>query len=84
MKLSYQVTLLPGYTFDGNVKDHSGNGNDVFFNNATPARGKSDKENSAFKFNGSSSYMRAANSTSLQMTREKGLTLVALFKVEGF
>lgn len=76
--------LMAWYTFDGDDKDHSGNGNDVIYNNATPASGKSGIPNTAYKFDGSSNFMRVANSLSLQLPLRKGITLAAQVKVDGF
>ena len=76
--------LVAWYTFDGDVLDHSGNGNDVVFNNATPATGKNGGLNTAYKFDGHSTFMRVANSASLQGVAKKGITMVAVFKVNGF
>jgi hypothetical protein len=58
--------LVAYYTFtNGSLKDSSGNGNDIFFNNATQAPDRFGKANNAFQFNGSSSYMQIHNSVSL-------------------
>lgn len=76
--------LVAWYTFNGDLKDHSGKGNDVVFNNAIPARGKNGKNNTAYKFNGTSSYMLVPNSSSLQGKAKQGITLVAVVQVDGF
>jgi len=76
------ANLVARYTFNGDVKDHSGHHNDVTFNNATPTAGKKGISNTAYLFDGSTSYMTVPNSSSLNPSA--GITLVALFKVNGF
>ncbi|MFN8251452.1 MAG: LamG-like jellyroll fold domain-containing protein [Ferruginibacter sp.] len=83
---SAQVNLNLGlkayYPFTGNANDASGNNNNPAFNNATLTTDRFGNANSAYHFNGSSSYMRIANSTSLNMSNK--ISLVAWVKVTGF
>ncbi len=74
--------LVAWYTFNGNTKDHSGHHNNVIFNSATPTAGRNGLENNAYYFDGFSSYMRVANSKSLNP--KKGITLAAVVKPMGF
>lgn len=74
--------LVAWYPFNGDVLDHSGNNNNVDFNNATPTVGKKGVSNTAYLFNGTSNYMTVPNSASLNPSSE--ITLVALFKPNGF
>lgn len=73
--------LVGWYTFNGDDLDHSGYGNNINFNNATPTEGKQGRPNSAYYFNGSSSYMTIPNSSSLNPQK---ITLAAFVKPEGF
>src|SRR5689334_2819897 len=73
--------LVAWYTFDSDVLDHSGNNNNVIFNNAKPTKGQRKLPNTAYLFDGSTSYMRIANSASLN---PQSITLYAIIKVEGF
>jgi len=66
--------LVAWYTFDGDIKDHSGNGNDVTFNNAKPTAGKGGTSNTAYLFNGTSNYMSVPNSASLNPS--SGITIM--------
>lgn len=78
---SLSNNLVARYPFNGNTNDVSGNNNNVILNsNAIATAGKNGKPNSAYYFNGSS-YMKVANSTTLNMDN---ITMVALVKVEGF
>jgi hypothetical protein len=73
--------LVGWYTFNGDALDHSGNNNNVDFNNATPTEGKKGYPNSAYYFDGISSYMTIPNSTSLNPDK---ITLAAFLKPTGF
>ena len=68
---SAQTTLEKGlmayYPFSGNAKDSSGNGNNPSFNNARLTTDRFGNANSAYSFNGSSSYIQIPNSSSLQI-----------------
>ncbi|WP_276482215.1 LamG domain-containing protein [Paraflavitalea pollutisoli] len=75
--------LVAWYNFNGGtLKDSSGNNNHIVFNNATTTTGRYGNANSAYLFNGSSSYMRIPNSASLNPTN--AITLSAVIKVNGF
>jgi hypothetical protein len=74
--------LVAWYNFNGDTKDHSSYHNDIIFNNATPVAGRNGESNNAYYFDGFSSYMRVANSPSLNPTH--GITLVAVVKPMGF
>jgi hypothetical protein len=76
--------LIAWYTFNGDVLDHSGEGNNITFNSALPAAGKDGIANTAYSFDGFSSYMTAPNSTSLQGDLSKGLTIAVVIKINGF
>lgn len=76
------IGLVAWYTFNGDTKDHSGNGNDVVFNSATPAAGKSGLPNTAYAFDGASSYMKVLNSPTIGSFNH-GMSLVAVIKPTG-
>jgi hypothetical protein len=76
------TNLVAWYNFNGDIKDHSRYHNDIIFNNATPTTGRNGESNNAYFFNGFSSYMRVANSPSLNA--KQGVTLVAVIKPMGF
>jgi hypothetical protein len=73
--------LIAWYTFNGDVLDHSGHNNNVIFNSAKSAKGKSGLPKTAYLFDGVSSYMQVANSTSLNPLK---ISLYALVKPTGF
>jgi len=73
--------MVAWYTFNGDTKDHSGNHNDVIVNSAFPAAGKSGLAKTAYRFDGTSSYMQVANSSSFNQLR---ISLYALVKPTGF
>ncbi len=74
--------LIAHYNFNsGSLADLSGNGNTITFNNATATTDRFGKASNAFLFNGSSSYMRVPNSTSLN---PKYISIVAIVKPNGF
>jgi concanavalin A-like lectin/glucanase superfamily protein len=77
-----KVSLVAWYTFNGDTKDHSGNGNDVIFNSATPTVGKDGQPNTAYYFDGTESYMQVADDSSLNPKR--AVTLFAVIKPMGF
>ncbi len=66
-----QVNLPLGlkayYPFTGNANDVSGNNNNPVFNNATLTADRFGNANSAYRFNGTSSYMRIPNNPTLNM-----------------
>jgi hypothetical protein len=74
--------LVAYYNFDnGSLNDGSGYGNNITFNNATPTTDRFGNANSAYLFDGTTSYMQVPNSASLNPSN---LTLMAIFKVNGF
>ncbi len=73
--------LAAYYSFNGNANDQSGNNNNPIFNNATPTAGRNGSPNTAYLFNGASSYIEIPNSSSLNPSR---ITLYALVKPQGF
>ena len=74
--------LVGWYTFNGDDLDHSGYNNNISFNNATPTAGKDGISNTAYKFDGTSSYMTIPNSASLNPLKK--ITLFAKIKPMGF
>jgi Concanavalin A-like lectin/glucanases superfamily len=80
----YNLTdsLIAYYNFNaGNLNDSSGNNNHIIFNNATRTTDRLGKANNAYKFDGATTYMRVANSPSLNPKR---ISLVAMVKFNGF
>jgi len=76
-------SLVAWYNFNGgSLKDSSGKGNHISFNNATKTVDRFGRANNAYLFDGSSSYMQVPNSPSLN---PKGLiTIMAIVKLNGF
>lgn len=74
--------LVAWYPFNGNTLDSSGNGNDVIFNSAVPTKGKNGLIKNAYLFDGTSSFMKVANSVSINPS--SAITLYALIKPKGF
>lgn len=79
---SQNANIVAWYTFDGDTKDHSGNNNNVDFNNATATSGKDGINNTAYLFNGSNSYMTVPNSPSINPSNE--ITIIAVVQPLGF
>jgi hypothetical protein len=81
----YDLTsgLVAYYNFNGgNTNDSSGFNNKIILNNnATAATDRFGNANNAFSFDGSSSYMKVANSPSIN---PNSITLFAIVKVNGF
>jgi len=75
--------LVAYYNFNnGNLNDSSGNENNIIFNNAVKTTDRFGRANNAYLFNGSSSYMKVANSSSLN---PKGaITLMGIVKLNDF
>jgi gliding motility-associated-like protein len=68
--------------FNGNTQDKSGNSNHATNFGATPVAGKAGVANTAYKFNGTSNYMRVSNNTTINsMTK---VTMCAILKPKGF
>ncbi|MDF2189470.1 LamG domain-containing protein [Paraflavitalea sp. CAU 1676] len=81
----YDLTngLVAWYNFNnGSLKDSSGNGNHIAFNNATKVPDRFGKPNGAYQFNGTNNYMEVLNSSSLNPTG--AITLAAVFKIKGY
>jgi hypothetical protein len=77
-----EVGLIAHYNFtDGSLLDETDNHNDITFNNATPVADINGEANNAYKFDGSTSYMRVPNSTSLN---PQNITMMARIRVDGF
>lgn len=70
------------YPFSGNASDVSGNNNNPVFNNAILTSDRLGNANSAYHFNGTSSYMKILNSPSLNTTNK--LSVCAWVKPQGF
>jgi hypothetical protein len=74
--------LVAYYNFNGgSLHDSSGYKNDITSNSAVPTTDRFGKQNNAYLFNGSSSFMRVPNNRSLT---PQNITLFATFKVNGF
>ena len=67
--------LVAYYPFNGNALDSSGNGNNPSFNNATLTSDRFGNANSAYLFNGASSYMQIPNSTTLNLGTHFSISL---------
>src|SRR6185369_7798425 len=52
-----ETGLVASYSFSGNARDESGNGNDGVVHGATLTTDRFGNSNSAYTFNGSSSYI---------------------------
>lgn len=75
--------LVAWYNFKGgNLNDSSGENNHITFNNASKTADRFGNANGAYLFDGSSSYMKVANSASLNPVG--AITLSAVVKVSGF
>ena len=81
-----QINLSQGmvayYPFNGNANDNSGNGNNPVFNNASLTADRLGNPNSAYYFNGTDSYIRIPNSTSLNPS--SAISICAWVKVKDF
>jgi gliding motility-associated-like protein len=81
-QVNLNLGLKAYYPFTGNANDVSGNNNNPVFNNATLTQDRFGNPNSAYHFNGSSSYMQVPNSASLNMGNK--ISLCAWVKPAGF
>jgi hypothetical protein len=80
----YNLTsgLIGYYNFNGgNLNDSSGYNNNIVFNNATLTTDRFGNANSAYSFDGTSSYMRVKNNISLN---PNNISLFAIVKPNGF
>jgi hypothetical protein len=76
------IGLVAHYNFtEGSLLDETENHNDIIFSNATTTQDKKGTANNAYLFDGSTSYMRVANSTSLN---PQNITMMARVKVNDF
>ena len=74
--------LVAYYNFNGgNLNDSSGHGNNIVFNNATPTEDRFGNPESAYLFDGRSSYMTVKNSASINPNK---ISIYAIIKVYGF
>ena len=73
--------LVAWYPFNGDLSDHSGNGNNIVFCNAKTTSGKKGVQRTAYLFNGTGNYMQVPNSSSLNPSQ---ITLAVLFKPKGY
>jgi hypothetical protein len=67
--------LLYRFPFNGDTKDYSGNGNDAVNNGATLTSGHTGSANTAYLFNGTSSYMIAPGTKLPQGNAPRTLTM---------
>ena len=75
--------LVAWYNFNkGSLKDSSGNNNHIIFNNATQTTDRKGRANNAYLFNGNGSYMKVANSPTINTVNK--ISLFALVKINGF
>jgi hypothetical protein len=72
------VLYLP---FNGNTQDESGYGNHAVNTNATLTTDRNGNANKAYLFNGTSAFLRVANSASLNPDR---ISMMVILKVNGF
>lgn len=82
----YDLTdgLVAYYNFNnGTLNDSSGNNNHIILNNgAVKTADRYGRANNAYLFDGTSSYMKVANSVSLNPS--KAITLMASIKINGY
>lgn len=75
--------LVAYYNFNnGNLNDSSGNGNNIFFNNAVKTNDRFGRTNNAYLFDGATTYMQVKNSSSLNINNN--ISLMAIVKLNGF
>lgn len=78
-----QDGLVAWYTFNGgSLADGSGFNNNLTNNGATATTDRFGNANNAYLFNGTSSFLTAANSNSLNPVG--GMTMMAIIKINGF
>ena len=80
--LTLNDSLVAYYPFNGNDLDSSGHNNNPSFNNATPTTDRFGNANSAYYFDGKSSYISVPNSASLNFGTS--VTISAWVKPTGF
>jgi Concanavalin A-like lectin/glucanases superfamily len=81
----YDLTdsLIAWYKFTGgSLKDSSGKNNHIVFNNATATADRFGRANNAYSFNGNSSYMRVANSNTINSPNK--ISMMAIVRFNDF
>lgn len=81
---AYDLTsgLVGYYNFvNGNLNDSSGYHNDIYFNNATKTADRFGNVNSAYLFDGATTYMTVKSSLSMN---PREISIFAIIKVNGF
>ncbi len=81
-KIDLNLGLMAWYPFDGNDKDKSGNHNNPTFDNAKLTTDRFGHPNSAYQFDGVTSYMQIPNSATLNCDTRATISLWV--KVNGF
>lgn len=81
-QVDLNLGLRAYYPFTGNANDVSGNNNNPVFNNATLTADRLGNPNSAYHFNGTDTYIRVPNNTTLNMNNK--ISLCAWVKPMGF
>lgn len=74
-QIDLNLGLRAYFPFTGNANDVSGNNNNPVFNNATLTADRFGNPNSAYHFNGTNTFMRIANSPSLNMNDKLSISL---------
>jgi hypothetical protein len=75
--------LVAYYNFNGGTqKDSSGSNNHIVYSNAVQTADRFGRANNAYLFDGSTTYMRVANSQSLNP--RTGITISAIIKIHDF
>ena len=74
-QVNLNVGLRAYYPFSGNASDVSGNNNNPVFNNAVLTADRAGNPNSAYHFNGSSSYMKVLNSPTINFVNKMSIAL---------
>lgn len=76
--------LIAYYNFNGgNLNDSSGNANHIILNNgATKTTDRLGRADNAYFFDGSSNYMKVANSASLNP--DQAITMMSIIKIKSF
>ena len=74
--------LIAHWNFNGGAADVSGNGHTGYLHGVTPDTGMSGMPNTAYYFDGVSSYISASYASDLNLTN--AVTICAVVKVKGF
>ena len=72
---NFSFAQVASYPFNGDANDHSGNNNNPISNNATLTFDRNGNPNSAYHFNGTSSFMQIPNSASLQLGNQMSIAV---------